>query len=99
MNTRHIQRTARKTKSGVVYEETNVYLPKSKEEKLKIMGEDYRFNKDYKKTYKKGSVAFAQDDGKTTGQIFEAGYGQRARGRWFVPYDKQDKSRVRKGRR
>lgn len=97
MNTRHIHRTARKTKTGIVYEETNVYLPKSKEEKLKIMGKDYRFYKDYKRTYRDGSVAFAQDDGKTTGQIFEAGYGQRARGRWFVPYDKQDKSRVRKG--
>lgn len=89
MKTRHIQTTRTKTKNGFIYQENSVYLPRDKKGKLQVMGEDFWLGRDYKKTYNNGSVAFSLNDGKVSGHIYEAVKGQRARGRFFVPYSRK----------
>lgn len=68
---RHIQTRIEHTKHFGKIEETNIYLPKSKESKLYKFGKDYSIGSTYKTTNEDGSMSYS-DNENTTNNIREA---------------------------
>lgn len=85
-NIRHVQRTKYQTATGVVISEENVYYPKSKADKLSVMGSDYKCGSTYKKTSSDGTrVLIGHGVKEHTSEIFIPQKGYKLKERTFVP--------------
>lgn len=64
-NVRHIQTRIERTDRHGIIEETNVFLPKSKQGKLTKFGKDYSVGSTYKVTNEDGSMSFSDNENVT----------------------------------